>query len=273
MIQNNSLFQNSIGIIGCGFVGNAICKSFNLIEVVKEIVVIDTDLSKNTGTYEDIKKCDAVFICVPSPQNSDGSCDSSLLEDVLKNLKGYKGVIISKVTATPDVYQRLQKDLINLVYVPEFLTAANANVDYLNTKKFIIGGSVVAYLREAERILKLSHPSADFYFTDIKSASMVKYIINSFLATKVVFMNEIQSLSNSIGCEWQEISQLLKTDHRIGNSHLQVPGPDGFYGFGGMCFPKDTSAFIKYAETQNQSLNVLKEAVKKNTLIRLTKPK
>lgn len=270
LIQHMFDFDNTkIGIIGLGFVGNAVYESFEGFHRI----VVDIDPHKSTGSYNDIKKCDVVFICVPSPANTDGTCNGSILESVLNNLVDYDNLIISKVTATPDIYENLQKKFNNLVYIPEFLTAANAYVDYMAAEHFIIGGQITAFKKEAERILRYTHKNAIFYPTDIKTASMIKYIINSFLATKVVFMNEMASLAESQGISWVNVARLLTLDTRIGESHMQVPGPDGFNGFGGMCFPKDTSALLKYAEQNSQKLNVLNEAVNKNTLLRLTKPK
>lgn len=260
----------SIGFIGLGFVGEAIRSAYQ--ECYR--ICIDSDVSKGyVGTYKEILNTEGIFVCVPSPENADGSADTTILENVLNNLKGYKGVIISKVTAPPDVYKRLQLEYDNLVYVPEFLTAANAEVDYLNAKFAIIGGKVLAYQREAERIIRYTHPDLFIKFCSIEEASLSKYIINSFLATKVVFMNEMASLVEANGGEWRRVAEMISQDPRIGSSHLRVPGPDGYYGFGGMCFPKDTKAIIKHAENLNVNLHVLKEAVKKNTLFRLQKPK
>jgi nucleotide sugar dehydrogenase len=259
-----------IGIIGVGFVGEAIranYESFNL-------SLLDSDPNKNyNSSYNDLKQCEGIFVCVPSPMKLDGSCDSSILENVLLNLKDYKGVIISKVTATPDIYERLQSQYENLVYIPEFLTAANAIRDYENEKWAIIGGSVRAYQNEASRIIQYAKKDAQIVLCSIGEASLVKYTINSFLATKVVFMNELEQLATSQGYDWNSIRKLLLNDKRIGDSHTQVPGPDGYYGFGGMCFPKDTSALLSYAEQSGVHLNILKESVKKNTLLRLQKPK
>jgi UDPglucose 6-dehydrogenase len=260
----------TIGFIGLGFVGEAIRSAYQ--ECYR--VCIDVDASKGyVGTYKEILNAEGIFICVPSPENADGSADTSILEKVLSNLKGYKGVIISKVTAPPDVYKRLQLEYDNLVYVPEFLTAANAEIDYFNAKFAIIGGSVLAYQREAERILRYTHPDLSINFCSIEEASLSKYIINSFLATKVVFMNEMANLVEANGGDWRLVARMISEDTRIGSSHLQVPGSDGQYGFGGMCFPKDTSAIIHHAETLKVNLHVLKEAVKKNVLLRLQKPK
>lgn len=263
-----------IGIIGLGFVGNAIEKSYYGDPYIK-IVKIDNDQNKQcVGTYNDLKETEAVFVCVPSPQRDDGSCDTSMLCEVLSNLKNYHGVIISKSTAPPDVYELLQESHPNLVHVPEFLTAANAVVDYSRGKLLIIGGKIPVYMREAERIIKIGQREIEnTVFCSIGEASLIKYTINTYLATKVIFMNEVAQLTEKLGYKWDNISQAIQQDPRIGPSHNQVPGPDGKYGFGGACFPKDTSALLKFAEDQGISMNVLGAAVKKNTIVRLKDPK
>ena len=265
----NYFLGPKIGFVGVGFVGNAIATLYN---GSFELRLRDPAKGHN-ATWDDLKECEGIFVCVPSPSLPDGSCDSSILEDVLKNLKNYKGVIISKVTATPDVYERLQKEYHNLVYIPEFLTAANAVEDYRRENWAVIGGCVLAYQREAERIIKYTKKDVSVTYSSIGEAALYKYIVNSFLATKVVFMNEMYDLAEKNGYDWDFIKGVLLFDNRIGPSHTKVPGPDGQYGFGGMCFPKDTSAILKYAENIGCDLNVLSNAVKKNTLLRLKKPK
>jgi UDPglucose 6-dehydrogenase len=264
-----------IAIIGLGFVGNAIHKSLDGWMSDDTVTVIDPAKGYNTR-YEDIADYDAVFISVPSPQSADGTADTSILEAVLKDLAAvdFNGVIISKVTAPPQVYQRLQERYPNLVHAPEFLTAANAERDYINGRFAIIGGSVTAYRNEAERIIKMSQSSLGHVLhCSIQEAALAKYSINSFLATKVVFMNELALLANKLDCDWETVRKAVNMDHRIGTSHMQVPGPDGEFGFGGMCFPKDTAALIKSAEQVDAKLSVLDTAVKTNLILRLTDPK
>jgi UDPglucose 6-dehydrogenase len=131
----------------------------------------------------------------------------------------------------------------------------------------------MAFQREAARIAQLSQPSLrNIALCSIGEAALAKYIINSFLATKVVFMNEMYQLAETQGYSWQKVRSLIDTDERIGRSHTRVPGPDGTFGFGGMCFPKDTLALLEYAKQQSVQLNVLDSAVKKNLLLRLTEP-
>lgn len=266
--------KQKIGIIGLGFVGTAIDQVHSDITFV-ETVKIDPAKGHN-NSYSDLKDADGVFVCVPSPSNLDGTADTSILENVLANLKdaGYKGVIISKVTAPPAVYKRLQAIHSNLVHCPEFLTAARANADYMKTEFLIIGGEVSAYRNEAERIIKKGLPSVSkTYHCSIEEASLAKYTINSFLATKVTFMNEIYRLAEKMSCDYNTVMNMVIADERIGSSHMRVPGPDGAFGFGGMCFPKDTQAMIKFAEEAGTDMMVLNAAVKKNTLLRLTEPK
>lgn len=263
-----------IGIIGLGFVGSAIKHAFARQQEDMQLVLIDKDPDKGTHTYADLKNCDGVFVCVPTPFGEDGVCDTSILEDVLSHLTEFTGVIISKCTAPPDVYQRLNDQYLNLVHAPEFLTAANAERDYLNGRFAIIGGNVGAYQREAQRIIELSQ----CYLTNvticsIQEAAMVKYAINSFLATKVIFMNELYKLAELTGQDYETIADMMTLDERIGDSHMRVPGPDGEFGFGGMCFPKDTSALLRYAEEQGVHLSVLDAVVKKNVVLKLTQPK
>jgi UDPglucose 6-dehydrogenase len=267
--------MESIGIIGLGYVGAAIYESF--FPLVGEVSIIIRDPKAGYDTsYDKFKDCDGIFVCVPTPRTEDGKCDTSVLKDVLCNLKNinFNGVIISKCTATPDEYTLLQAEFPNLVHVPEFLTANNAQADYVNSKFAIIGGNVKAYVKEAERLIKISQPSIqDIAMCSIEEAALAKYTINSFLATKVVFMNEIARLAESMNIDFSHVARLIKLDSRIGNSHLKVPGPDGSYGFGGHCFPKDTEALLHLSKEKNETMQVLEAAIKKNTLLRLTNSK
>lgn len=260
-----------IGIIGHGYVGEAIVQSIN---PPLEAVILDPAKGYNT-TYQELKKeCMNIIVCVPSPRGIDGQCDTSIFEEVLSNLEDYNGTIISKVTAPPDFYEEWGKKFPNLVYVPEFLKAQSNITDFISSEWAIVGGTVGAYRREAIRIIKHLQPELKHIeLCGIGEAAFVKYAINSFLATKVVFMNELNQLAEKKGYDWRQLSELIRMDPRVGNSHMRVPGIGGDYGFGGGCFPKDTEALLKYANALGVHLNTLDAAVKKNTLLRLTKPK
>ena len=261
----------TIGIVGLGFVGSAIASAM---EGAVNLKLVDKDPNKGTHSYSDLMDCEAIFVCVPTPMNDDGACNTSILEEVLSNLQNYTGVIISKCTAPPNVYLRLSKFYPNLVHSPEFLTAAQAKTDYITGKFAIIGGTVGAYMRDAERVIRIGQPQlTTVSHCSIDEAALAKYAINSFLAIKVVFMNELYQLATETDVNFDVISNLMKLDPRLGNSHMNVPGNDGNLGFAGMCFPKDTAALLKYAEQQGTTMNVLDAAVKKNILLRLTESK
>lgn len=265
------MFESKIGIVGLGFVGKAVYDAYS--NSMTNIYVYDINPALSNSTLTKVMECDAIFVCVPSPAKENGDCDTSILNSVLYLLKDYKNVIISKTTAPPDFYEKMQKVYPNLVHVPEFLTAAKASSDYHQEKRTIIGGSIPAYRHEAERIIKIAQKIEQVYHCSIGEASLIKYISNSFLATKVVFMNEMYQLAQVHNYNWRNISQILASDLRIGSSHLQVPGPDEQFGFGGACFPKDTNALVRHATKFGVQLSTLKAAMKKNLLLRLQKPK
>jgi len=237
-----------IGIIGFGYVGQAIWWSY---QYKAELVIRDPKLV-DSASLDQLASCDAIFVCVPSPSTEDGHCDTAILEDTLKELLfvniNKQIPIISKVTAPPSVYARLQEEYPNLVYCPEFLTAANNVADYANSNYFILGGDY-DWCVKARAVIQLGIQLVHDQFTivNIKTAAMYKYMMNSYLATKVTFMNDFKLLADAEGVEWTDLKYLSTTDKRIGNTHMDVPGPDAQYGWGGGCFPKDVAAIIMEA--------------------------
>ena len=157
------------------------------------------------------------------------------------------------------------------IYNPEFLREKHAEEDFINSSMIILGGSKnnqekVKNLYENHSICK----TKNYVLTDKITASLIKYSINSFLASKVIFFNELRELFNSSGTEedWDFFINVLGMDKRIGNSHMNVPGHDGRLGFGGACFTKDTAALIKYSQSLEKELTLLKKAIEINNNIR-----
>ncbi len=237
-----------IGIIGSGFVGSAIAHAHH-----KDDVIINDPCHPESVGLEKFVDREAIYICVPSPSTEDGHCDTSILEEVLKNLLfvniSTQIPIISKVTAPPSVYKILQEQYPNLVHAPEFLTAKNAMWDYKYGKLCVIGGYQTWASLAARAILKgmVDIRADDVIYTDIATASLYKYMINSYLAMKVTFMNDFKELADNLEANWASIQQIAKKDIRIGNTHMSVPGPDGQYGWAGFCFPKDIAAICEEA--------------------------
>jgi UDPglucose 6-dehydrogenase len=237
-----------IGIIGFGYVGQAIGWSY---QYKSELIIRDPKLVDSVP-LDQFVSCDAIFVCVPSPSTEDGHCDTAILEDTLKELLfvniNKQIPIISKVTAPPSVYARLQEEYPNLVYCPEFLTAANNVADYANSGYFILGGDY-DWCVKARAVIQLGVQLVHDKFTivDIKTAALYKYMMNSYLATKVTFLNDFKLLADAEGVAWDDLKYLAIADNRIGNTHMDVPGPDAQYGWGGGCFPKDIAAIIMEA--------------------------
>ena len=259
----------NLGIIGKGFVGSAVANGFN-----KDCEQIIVDPKYTDNTIEDVLDCKLIFVCVPTPVAEDGSCDVSIAKDVLTELnrRQYKGVVVIKSTIIPDYLHEFKKTYdLKIVYNPEFLTEANADEDFKNPPFQVFGGK----WRDCEVVEKayLRYSSVRIVPTfkvDLTTASLLKYTINSWLATKVTFFNELKELHElgSSMVSWEQFTDMLSRDERIGNSHMQVPGPDGEPGFGGHCLPKDTEALINYAQSKNIKLSLLEKAVNKNKKMR-----
>lgn len=259
----------NLGIIGHGFVGSAVANGFD-----KDCEQIIVDPWYNNNTLDDVLDCKLVFVCVPTPVAEDGSCDVSIAKDVLTELNRlqYKGVVVIKSTIIPDYLQEFKKEYaLKIVYNPEFLTEANANDDFKNPPFQVFGGK----WRDCEVVEKayLRYSSVRIVPTfkvDLTTASLLKYTINSWLATKVTFFNELKELHElgSSMVSWEQFTDMLSRDERIGKSHMQVPGPDGEPGFGGHCLPKDTEALLNYANKKNIKMSVLRKAVSTNKKIR-----
>jgi len=242
-----------IGILGLGYVGSAVAYTHRQ----DTLVVRDPKLEEKSASLDEIKSCDAVYVCVPTPMLEDGHCDDSYVRQVLEDLKDYKKVIICKSTVPPGVYAYLESKYPNIVHAPEFLTAANATADYESATWVLVGGTP-ANVEQAIEIISASTISATHYHkTNITTASMFKYLANSFMATKVTFMNEFYQLAQHFDVSWQDIKEIAKNDPRLGHTHWDVPGPDGKFGFGGACFPKDVAAICEQAIDVGMSLELL----------------
>ena len=262
-----------IGIIGQGFVGNAVYQKF---KNYYDVLTYDLDESKsNSNVNEIIYKCTNIFVCLPTPMNKDGSCNISIVEGVLDtidlttdNLETKRNIII-KSTIPPGTTSKWNRkfESLNIVFNPEFLTEANAVSDYENQDRIILGG-VRPATTELKTIFSKVFPKAHIIKTDSTHAEMVKYLTNTFLSTKVSFANEMYSLCNKLNVDYDKVIEYATLDDRLGKSHWNVPGPDGDFGFGGHCFPKDLSAILYLSNELNTMNNVLSAVQETNNNIR-----
>ena len=268
-----------IGIIGRGFVGSAVAHGFSQgVGYDAEIKIYDKDPSKSQNTLEEVvTSSDFVFISVPTPSDKDGSISLKILEECLQSIyvtaeeaSAYDAIFLVRSTVVPGTTRNLQNKYpnIKIVFNPEFLTERSAHFDFISQTRFIVGGDPRITKKVSELYKHRFGKTISIIETDFESAELTKYVCNAFFATKVSFLNEMRLLADKVNANWDDVIEGFMRDGRIGHSHSQVPGPDGKFGFGGSCFPKDVQALIKFAEEQSIDLSVLKGTWKTNLLVR-----
>ena len=246
-------------IAGYGFVGKAhelLFKNFR-----REVVVHDPP----KGKVADFNNTSAVIVCVPTPQAEDGSCDMSAVYDVVSQCSKDTPIMI-KSTISLQGWNELKQTYPDhrLCFSPEFLRATQWMNDIQIMKDVILSGDT-DYWRDqysynwSQMTIKIVSP---------EEAIAIKYFRNAYLATKVSFFNEIHDFCSAYDLDFDQVRGGIAADDRIGHSHTFVFPDQDVRGFGGMCFPKDTSALLKMAAEKNINLNTLDAAVEYNKKIR-----
>jgi UDP-glucose 6-dehydrogenase len=260
-----------IGIIGNGFVGSAIAGGFAL---HADVCVYDVDPKRTINTFEEVMACEFVFVCVPTPMNvnNNNKIDLSIIKNVFEEIEKQENrdsVFILKSTVIPGTTNLLSAEYpnLNIVFNPEFLTERTARLDFINTSRIVLGGKPELCQR-VKSLYRDRFQHTKIICTDATSAEFTKYMCNSFFSTKISFLNEMRQATDKLGLDWNNIVEGFLSDGRIGNSHTDVPGHDGNYGFGGKCFPKDLNAFINFFNDIQITPTVLTAAWEKNLEVR-----
>ena len=276
MSRSDSKSHVRIGVIGKGFVGTAVSHGFShQTGYGADIKIYDKNPAKSQNSLEEtVNESDYLFLSVPTPSAKDGTIDLSIVESALESINNVNdndnNIVLLRSTVTPGTTESLQKKYPNLRFVfnPEFLTERSASFDFINQTRVILGGEI----ENTEKVKKLYRDRFGEYLPVLQSsfqtAELIKYMNNLFFATKVSFLNEMKLLSDEIGADWDDAVEGFILDGRIGHSHISVPGPDGKFGFGGSCFPKDIQALINFGEQNGIEMNVLKGAWKTNLKVR-----
>jgi nucleotide sugar dehydrogenase len=238
-----------IGIIGNGFVGKATHILKN-----NDIDIITFDINPNLcnpigTTLLDICQTDIIFISVPTPMNKDGSCHINILQNVVNDLKKYidldNSLVVIRSTIPPGI-----SDSLNCYFMPEFLTEKNFEDDFINNEHWIFGikgnKQDLIFKEKITNLINISYNHNKIKFNNIhfvsnNEAEMIKLFRNNYLSAKVSFCNEIEEFCSKKNINYENVRKLAVLDKRIGDSHTRVPGHDGFRGYGGTCFPKDTN--------------------------------
>ncbi|KEF36352.1 nucleotide sugar dehydrogenase [Schinkia azotoformans MEV2011] len=223
-------------------------------------------LNFTTSHLEGLKAAEIIIIAVGTPQGDDGGADLSYIEQAARDIAehlNHNAIVVIKSTVpvgTNDyikkiLEERLKKDItIKMVSNPEFLRQGSAMYDTIHADRIIIGSDhEEAAKKVGEMYLPLHVP---ILFTTIRSAEMIKYASNAFLATKISYINEIANLCEAVGADVQDVAKGMGKDKRIGEAFLN-PG----IGYGGSCFPKDVKALLKTANIYGTNFSMLKETI------------
>jgi len=249
-----SLKKYKIGVIGLGFVGNALCHYFES-QRIKPFLY---DKYKNIGSLEKVNSADVIFICVSTPYNKKKGCDLSFIKDACGNVSGRK-IIVIKSTISPGTTQKLQDKYPQhkFLFNPEFLREVSAYKDFINSTRQIIG-----FTKKSKRMADLVMdilPKAPYQkIMPAKEAEMIKYMNNTFLAMKVLLANEFYDLCTALNIDYEIVKNAVAQDPRISRSHLKI-FHEGYRGYGGSCFPKDINAIIKFASDKKIDMPFLKK--------------
>jgi nucleotide sugar dehydrogenase len=271
-----------IGIVGRGFVGNAVAEGF---KNYAEIKIYDIDKTKRTHSFQEVIFCDFVFVALPTPMVSaeGGECNLSIIENFFNDVRNEfiqlakwpeKNVPIFIIKSTVPVgttkalNEKYNDCGIIIVHNPEFLTARNAIHDFCNPERNIVGGCHKEAVEKVANLLRNRFPQIPCHTMLSDESEMVKYMANCCLATKVIFFNEMKLLVDKLKLNWSHVLEGVLSDSRIGRSHTQVPGVDESLGVGGMCFPKDLNAIISVMEKNNIDPLVLKAVWEQNKRVR-----
>lgn len=271
--------MKSIAVIGQGFVGGSLTTVFSerkfdvytFDKVGKQVPggkhpILSNGMRSPASNVNDlVLACEKLpdfsgiyFVCLPTPMYEDGEPDTSIVEGVLKELSSIPGkrIAVVKSTVPTGSTERWNKTFeatgLRVVFNPEFLTEANAIDDMRNQNRIILGGPR-PYINAVKLVFQKAFPKVPLIKTSSTTAEMIKYFTNVQLAARVILSCELAQICTALDdkgldIDYDKVVEYAKYDVRLGNSHMNVPGPDGISGARGHCFPKDLNALIFVAK-------------------------
>lgn len=266
-----NLRETTVGVIGGGTVGKAIARAY--LEFTAGVRVFDVREERRTASLESTLGSDYVFVALPTPAPElpgGPALDLSALETFFGTVRGSEKVFILRSTVPIGTTRRLAGEygLKNLVYSPEFLTARCAITDVNLPAQNVIGGIGYPASSSLRNFYAARFPGAPTLLLTAEEAEALKLILNAFFAVKVSFFNEANRLVEALGLNWMRVLRGVLGDGRVGLHHTSVPGPDGKFGFGGGCLPKDAEAFARELESLRLPSTVVRGALDRNPVDR-----
>ena len=277
--------KKKIGIIGWGYVGKAMDKFFQRRADIYDVIIDDISFD-NSHLTEIAQECDYIFVCVPTPLSKNGSCDTSIVSNVCEQvnksikengrIKGVskKPILVIKSTVevgfTEKIYNK--HSFFYTVFSPEFCGESKYwspyefDTEVAATPFFIFGGYPKHTSKCVDLFLTIAGPEKKYFQCGFKEAEMIKYVENSFYATKIAYCNQVYDLCQAMGIDWNTVREGWQLDPRVSPMHTAVFAEDR--GFGGKCFPKDTAALQKLGSKVNVDMTILKTVLEYNKNIR-----
>lgn len=224
-----------VGIVGCGFVGGAL-RTWLLENNAENVEVYVSDPPK--GFNDDLSQIDIAFLQIHVPTEDDGTQDLTLMKELIRNLPDVP--VFVRTTILPGTSELLSRETKHQVcYMPEFLTE-RTHIEDFRKQTMVFTGAV-------ELLVKV-FPSKKFTVMTPLEAEITKYSHNVFGAYKVTYFNAVREYCVKMGADWSKVHTGCLLSGYINDTHTYVPGPDGKFGYGGKCFPKDVNAFAKLTE-------------------------
>ena len=262
-----------ISIIGLGFVGGSMKKSFEL----KGANVKGYDKFKDdTDSFEDCLDSDIAFLALPTIFDEEKmSYDRSCILEICERLvdSNYSGIVVIKSTVEPTTTFELCEQFPSLKFVhnPEFLTAATAFEDFHNQTHIVLGKGTTATdenIQVLSDFYTMYYPDAEISTCTSTESESMKSFVNCFYSVKIQFFNELYALCNKTDCDYDTVRDLMLKNKWINPMHTDVPGIDGQISYGGYCFPKDTNALLHHMKREGCPHLVLQATVEERNLMR-----
>lgn len=255
-----------IGIIGLGIVGSAIKYGFQKLghEIHPHDIKLNTSIS-------DVLNTEICYVCVPTPSRPDGSCDVSIVEQVVIQLKqlGYNGIIAIKSTVSPGTTERLQQQYPDMIicFVPEFLRERCAEVDFTEKHDLCIIGTESSEVFNKVMQSHGKYPKVIRQLTPTE-AEFAKYFNNVLNATLITFANSFYEVCNFMKVDYNKIKDAMINIDHIPDKYLDCNA--SFRGFGGMCLPKDTKAINYLCESNKLPVDFFNMLIQENNKYKIT---
>jgi UDPglucose 6-dehydrogenase len=267
--------QNSkIGIIGLGFVGSAMMKSFTISGCHIQ-AAYDKYKNGGIGSIENLLECDIIFSALPTIYREQiQQYDKQPLEETLDFLKtnNFTGIFVCKSTIEPGTSNDLaMKYGIKIIHNPEFLTARTAFDDFHNQTHVVLGRTSMIHNEDIEKLInfyRFYYDRAEISISTSEESESMKIFCNCFYSVKIQFFNELYATCKKNGSDYNKVVEMMLKNKWINPMHTTVPGPDGKLSYGGLCFPKDTNALNDYMERHGLPHKVLNATIEERNEMR-----